>query len=77
MLPDEETHRVLASSYDQLVNERPSGFKVTRTAARGEPQSTYAKTPTYYNSFLPKTVRELKLQKLAIIVTNNNTLYKC
>ena len=33
----------------------------TRAAARGEPTSVYAKSHAYYNSFLPKTIRDLRI----------------
>ena len=62
LLSKEENHNTLISSYDELMNERSSNIAVTRAAARSEPPTIYAKKNIYHNSFLPKTVRELKLK---------------
>lgn len=39
---------------------KPNVTVTTRAASRGELPTIYAKKYVYYNSFLPKTVRELK-----------------
>ena len=60
LLSSEENHSSLISSYDELMEQRPGNVAITRAAARGDPPTIYAKTSVYHNSFLPRTVRELK-----------------
>ena len=53
---------VLSSAYREIVNDRNWMSMTTRAAGRGEPASVYAKSHAayyYYNSFLPKTIRDL------------------
>ena len=50
---NEEHHRLLVNDYDELCSDNPDNTPTTRAIARGVPQA-------YYNSFLPKTVREIK-----------------
>jgi hypothetical protein len=61
ILSDETRHQTLASAYEELVNSRNQTAMVTRAAARGEPTSIYASSQTFYNSFLPRSVRDLRL----------------
>jgi len=43
------------------MKQSSESMTVTRATSRGVPPPTiYAKKSTYYNSFLPKTVREFK-----------------
>ena len=42
------------------MDTRPTNMPTTRAAARGALRTIYAKTLAYHNSFLPRTVRELK-----------------
>ena len=60
ILSKEENHESLSSSYDELMSVKPDNIPNTRAATRGDPPTIYAKTSAYHNSFLPKTVRELK-----------------
>ena len=63
ILSEDEKHAVLFSAYSVVVNGRNQMLMTTCAAARGEPQPTsvYAKSHTYYNSFLPKTIRDLRI----------------
>ena len=67
LLSDETRHQTLTSAYDELVNTRSQATMITRAANRGEPTSIYASSQTYYNSFLPRSVRDL-------ITLDNNQL---
>lgn len=60
ILSNEQSHNALVTSYEELMNARSAMAPSTRSAARGDPPTIFAKTSAYYNSFLPKTVRELK-----------------
>ena len=60
LLSNEEHHRLLVNDYDELCSDNPDNTPTTRAMARGVPPTIYAKTSAYYNSFLPKTVREIK-----------------
>ena len=59
LLSDETRHQTLTSAYDELVNSRSQTTMIKRAANRGEPTSIYTSSQTYYNSFLPLSVREL------------------
>jgi len=61
ILQDEERHNVLSSSYDEIMNGREAATMTTRAASRGEPVSIFASTKAYYDSFLPRTIRDLKI----------------
>ena len=61
ILSEEEKHAVLSSAYSEMVNDRNQMSMTTRAAARGEPTSVYAKSHAYYNNFLPKTIRDLRI----------------
>ena len=61
LLSSEENHSSLISSYDELTQVRLPNQPTTRAATRGDPPTIYAKTSVYHNSFLPRTVREMKL----------------
>jgi len=60
ILEDEDRHSALASAYDEIIESRKGGAMTTRAAARGELASVYATTHTYYNSFLPRSIRDLR-----------------
>jgi len=47
------------------MKQSSESMTVTRATSCGVPPTIYAKKSIYYNSFLPKTVRELKF-KLSI-----------
>ena len=58
----ESKHNVLASAYNELATDRKDTALITRAAARGKPTSIYAVTRLFQNSFLPKTVRAIRLK---------------
>ena len=60
LLSNEEHHHLLVNDYDELCSDNPDNTPTTRAITRGVPPTIYAKTSAYYNSFLPKTVREIK-----------------
>ena len=57
MLSNEECHEALSYMYDELMDARPPAMAVSS----GELQIIYAKSSPYHNSFLPRTVREMKI----------------
>ena len=61
ILSENEKHAVLSSAYSEIVNDWNQVSMTTRSAARGEPTSVYAKSHAYYSSFLLKTIRDLKI----------------
>lgn len=61
VLQNEEKHNVLSSSYDEIVNNRSKTTMVTRAASRGEPTSIYASSSVFHNSFLPRTIRDMRV----------------
>ena len=58
ILSKEENHQ--STAYNELLNKLDNAL-LTRATTRGLPPTITAKTSIYHNSFLPKTVRELKL----------------
>ena len=58
LLSFEENHDLLIDSYVELMTIKTC-LPVTLAAEMGDPP-IYAKNFVYYNSFLPKTVREFK-----------------
>ena len=62
ILQDEDHHDALASAYDEIIQDRSNVTMTTRSATRGEPTSVSASTNIYHNSFLPRTIRDLKLR---------------
>ena len=57
-----KTRSTLVSLYSEIVNGRNQMSTTARAAARGEPTSVYANSHAYYyNSFLPKTIRDLRI----------------
>jgi hypothetical protein len=61
ILSDEENHEALTYAYDEVINNRANATMVTRAATRGEPTAIFASSKLYHNSFLPRTVRDLRL----------------
>ena len=62
ILSEDEKHAVLSSAYREIVDAQNQMSMTTRVAAaRGKPTSVYAKSHAYYNSFLPKTIRDLRI----------------
>lgn len=63
ILRDEQRHHVLSSSYDEILKSRADANMTTRAASRGELTSIWAKSKLYYDSFLPQTIRDLRITK--------------
>jgi len=63
ILQDEQHHHVLSSSYDEILKSRADANMTTRAASRGELTSIWAKSKLYYDSFLPQTIRDLRVTK--------------
>ena len=61
ILSDEDRHETLAAAYEELTKARQDTTMTTRAAVRGEPTAIFASTCLYHNSFLPKTIRDLRL----------------
>ena len=61
ILLEDEKHAVLSSAYSEIVNSRNQISMTACAVAKGEPISVYAKSHAYYNSFLPKTIRNLSI----------------
>jgi len=59
ILSEEDSHSALCASYEQLIN-LPDNFVQTRAQSKGIPASIYTRNSSFYNSFLPRTIRELK-----------------
>ena len=59
VLSDDTKHQALA--YKELKNSRKPTTVSTRAARRGEPTSIFASSQAYYNTFLPCTVMDMKL----------------
>jgi len=59
ILQKEEYHPALSAAYDELIIiNTPESFIQTRAQTLGQPRSV--STNCYYNSFLPRTIRDLK-----------------
>jgi hypothetical protein len=63
ILSNESQNNALASAYDELVNDRINVSMTTRAAARNQPTSIYASSRLLYNSFLLRTIRDLRISK--------------
>lgn len=61
ILSKEDNHQSLSSTYNELLSSKPDNAPLTRATTSGHPPTISARTSIYHNSFLPKTVRELKL----------------
>ena len=61
ILADDHRQGTLASAYDSAVNTRTNSAIQTRAASQGEPTSVLTTKTKYHNSFLPRTIRDLKL----------------
>jgi len=76
VLSDESKHQTLVSAYDELTKNKNKYTMYTWAAQRGEPTSIYAASKVYFNSFLPRSVRDLKLRstntKVKGQLTHNN-----
>ena len=66
ILSEEEKYGALSSAYDELLRNPAQSNISTRAATRGEPPSQHLSSRIHHNSFLPKTIRDLKLGPKAI-----------
>ena len=61
VLSKEDIHPALTESYDKLITI-PTNFIQTRSQRHGVPITLQTNRSLFHNSFLPKTIRDLKLQ---------------
>ena len=61
ILSNEERHNVLSRAYDEIINNKADMTMAIGAAVRNEPRSVYARSQFFYNSFLPRPIRDLKL----------------
>lgn len=61
ILSDQNKHDTLSADYDEIVNCRSQATMKTRAAERGEPTSIQASSAVYHNSFLPRSIRDLRI----------------
>ena len=61
ILEHEDRHSALSSSYDELIGDRAGMTMTTRAASGNQPTSIFASSQAYHNSFLPRTIRDLRL----------------
>ena len=59
ILAKEEQHPALSTAYDDILNQ-PSNMR-TRSQTMGVPRSVGTNSNRYHNSFLPRTIRDLKI----------------
>ena len=59
-LSREEVHPALTKSYDK-IRSLPDNFIKTKAQSMGQPTSIQTNSRLYLNSFLPRTIIELKL----------------
>ncbi len=57
ILEDEDRHKTLSKAYDELIQDRKYE---TRAASRGEPNSIITNLNIYHQSFLPRTIRDIR-----------------
>ena len=62
ILQNDQHHGTLSSGYDEIVNDRASSTMATRVASCGEPISIGSSTNHYHGSFLPRTIRDIKIK---------------
>ena len=57
ILEDEDRHKTLSKAYDELIQDRKYE---SRAAYRGEPNSIITNLNIYHQSFLPRTIRDIR-----------------
>jgi len=67
ILSDENNNKTLSTAYEEIVNSRAQTSMMTRAAERGEPTSIYASSHLYHNSFLPRSIRDLRIGSQPVI----------
>ena len=60
ILSNESKHSALASAYDEISQDRVDYTMTTRSQTRGELNSISATSKNYHNSFLPRTIRDIR-----------------
>ena len=61
ILSKEECHQALSSSYTELTRDKSTATVTTRAASNGIPTAISAMCTAYHNSFLPRTIRDLRI----------------
>ena len=60
ILSKEDVHPVLIESYNDIINQNQTSAQ-TRAQTHEKPQSITTNTNSFHNSFLPRTIRDLKI----------------
>ena len=60
ILSKEDVHPVLLESYNEIINQNQTSAQ-TRAQTHEKPQSITTNTNSFHNSFLPRTIRDLKI----------------
>lgn len=60
ILQSEATHSTLSSDYDEVVENRSLMSVTTRSATQGLPNSISSRSSCYHQSFLPRTIRDMR-----------------
>ena len=60
ILSNENKHSALASAYDEISQDRVDYTMTTRSQTRGELNSIFATSKNYHNSFLPRTIPDIR-----------------
>ena len=63
ILSEEDKHTALSSAYDEITNCRSETVMTTRAAQKGIPTSIFASSQLFHNSFLPRTIRDIRMSK--------------
>lgn len=61
ILSKEEAHPALCQAYDDIVNQPGTNIH-TRSQTKGVPRSVAANGSCFHNSFIPRTIRDLKMK---------------
>ena len=64
ILQDEDRHHALLQEYKELLRDRERCTIKTRAATRGEQNSLATNKTVYHQSFLPRTIRDLRLTNI-------------
>ena len=59
-LSNENKHSALSLAYDEISQDSVDYTMTTRSQTRGELNSISATSKNYYNSFLPRTIRNIR-----------------
>ena len=61
ILTNEDRHNVLVKAYDEILQDRKDVTMTTRAANRGCLNSMAAHKEVYHQSFLPRTIRDMRV----------------